>query len=173
MALPILWLGAAAAATLAGIRYSNRISQQRGYVDILPGQSRQNAAVANGAVVCCEVYGVLDHTGIWFDDGVIELNGNGLIRGISAERFLADRSGDEIYIACDHLGHALLTEESDTRAISHLYQYRNYDLLSNNCHRFVWQVVSGQDEPINRFSDLNQHLCLLHQTPVSWLRAAL
>ncbi|BDX06811.1 hypothetical protein [Planctobacterium marinum] len=170
MALPLLWLGAAAAATLAGIKYSNKISQHRGYVDVLPGESSLSVKPLDGAVVCCEVYGVLDHTGIWFDDGVIELNGNGLIRSISAERFLADRSGEEIFIACDTFGHPLIAEHTHTRAVSHLYQYRDYDLLNNNCHRFVWQAVSGVDEPINRFGDLNQHLSLLHQSSLSWLK---
>lgn len=172
MAIPLVWLGAAAAATYMGIKHSHKITQTRGFVDSFPGDSNVPVAPKNGAVVCCEVYSVLDHTGIWVDDTIVELNGNGLVRAISAQRFLAERSGNQIFIACDEFDEPLITHKTDARAISHVYEYREYDLLKNNCHRFVWEMVTGKSAShsagMTRFTDLNQHLSSLHDSPISW-----
>jgi len=168
MPIPLLWLGAATVATLAGIKHSHRIAQHHGHADVLPGDSQHRVKPVNGAVLCCEVYNLLDHTGIWIDDRVIELNGNGLIRAISPDRFLAERSGDNIYLACDEYGHPVVTEETAQRAVAEVYQYRDYDLLNNNCHRFVWQMITGRNQPVNRFTELNQYLSQLHNTPIHW-----
>lgn len=47
-----------------------------------------------GAIVCCGVGGVLEHTGIWTEDNmIIEFDGNGLIKPISPTRFIKERSG--------------------------------------------------------------------------------
>lgn len=171
MAIPLLWLGAAAA-TYAGIKYSSKVSKYRGYADVLPGGTKLTAKPVNGAIVCCEVYGVLDHTGIWVEDSIIELNGNGLVRNISLERFLADRSGEEAYIACDKYGLPMASDATFQNAIANIYQYRPYDLFKNNCHRFVWEMLSDIKEPVNSFTDLNQRLCSYHHSPVSWLKLA-
>ena len=172
MAIPLIWLGAAAAATYMGIKHSHKISQKRGFVDSFPGDSDVPVAPKNGAVVCCEVYNVLDHTGIWVDDRIIELNGNGLVRAISPERFLAERSGEHIFIACDEFAEPLVTHCTEERAISHIYEYRNYDLLKNNCHRFVWEMVTGKElsagAGTTSFADFNQNLSLLHDSAISW-----
>lgn len=170
MAIPLVWLGAATLATLAGIKYSNNLPKQRGYISILPGESSVQVRPVEGCIVCCEVFGVLDHTGIWVDGRIIELHGNGLIRSVSVERFLADRSGEHIYIACDDTQRPLVVPGTTERAVQHIYQYRKYDLLNNNCHRFVWESVADIDQPVNRFTDLNKHLCELHHCSVSWLQ---
>ena len=172
MAIPLIWLGAAAAATYVGIKHSHRISQAPGFVSSYPGDSQVPVTPKNGAILCCEVYNVLDHTGIWVDGGIVELNGNGLVRIISPERFLAERSGEHIYIACDEVDEPLITHNTHERAISNIYRYREYDLLKNNCHRFVWEMVTGKDasaiDNLTRFTDFNQHLSTLHDCPVSW-----
>lgn len=172
MAIPLVWLGAAAAVTYLGIKNSHKMSPKRGFVDHFPGESSVPVAPKNGAVVCCEVYGVLDHTGIWVDDSIVELNGNGLVRAISPGRFLAERSGDKIFVACDEFDDPLVTHKTHERAISHVYEYRDYDLLKNNCHRFVWEMVTGKDgyfrESMTSFSDFNQNLSVLHDSLISW-----
>lgn len=172
MAIPLIWLGAAAAATYVGLKHGHKISQSRGIVDSFPGDSEVPVAPKNGAVVCCEVYSVLDHTGIWVDGSIVELNGNGLVRAISPERFLAERSGEHIFIACDEYDEPLITHNTHERAISHVYQYRDYDLLKNNCHRFVWEMVTGNEsyavDSMTRFTDLNQNLSRLHDSVISW-----
>ena len=51
---------------------------------------------------------------------------------------------------------------------SSLVSDREYDLLKNNCHRFVWEMVTGERGEMFRFSDLNQNLSRLHDSTVSW-----
>lgn len=101
MPLPLLWLGAAVSAAYAGNEIAKSLSCDEGNIALFPGE-RSTASVepVNGAVVCCGIYDVLIHTGVWWEGMVIELAGTGLIRAVSAERFLANRSGDNIYTAC-------------------------------------------------------------------------
>ena len=74
-------------------------------------KNEQNVKPIFGAIVYCGIAGVLDHTGIWLDDNtIVELDGNGLIKPISSQRFLAERSGKQIFIACDSLAQPLSCE---------------------------------------------------------------
>lgn len=173
MALPLIWLGAAAAAAYAGVKYGDRFRVDEGLVDAFPGQSKYRVKPSNGAIMCCEVYGALDHTGIWVDGEIVELNGNGLVRSISPERFLNERSGEHIFIACDKYGSPLVVPGTDQRAVAHIFQYREYDLFRNNCHRFVWHMVSGMDQALGYFAELNTSLYHYHGESISWHRADL
>ncbi len=170
MALPLVWLGAAAIATYAGVKYSSRLNSEQYGIAKHPGQLKDTATPKDGSVVCCEVYSVFDHTGIWVDGRIVELNGNGLVRTVSPERFLHERSGDTIYVACNHEGDTLVEVGTADRAMSSLYQYREYDLLKNNCHTFVWQTIGSTRESVSRFRDLNQKLFHLHGQDIAWMR---
>jgi hypothetical protein len=169
MPLPLLWLGAGLAGLYAGAKYSDALG--RNAINHMPGEGELSVIPVDGCIVSCGIYGVFDHTGIWVDGNIIELRGNGLIRGISPERFLQQRSGDDIYVACDVNGRVLTTIDSDQRAVNQLYQYSEYDLLKNNCHKFVWQCVSGLNEPLTRFTELNHKLAEHFEGKISWQKA--
>lgn len=168
MALPLIWLGAAAVATYASIKYGNKLELASGVVGHFPGESQTKVTPINGAVVCCEIYGVLDHTGIWLDDGIVELSGNGLVRAISPQRFLDERSGNTIYVACDSKSNVLVQPDAAERTVAQIYSYRNYDVMTNNCHHFVWEMHSGQQTKVGRFGQLNEALHYLHGDAISW-----
>ena len=109
-----------------------------------------------GSLVCCEVYNVLEHTGIWIDnETIIELSNNGLIKAVSAHRFLTERSGKEIFVACDSSHQPIVLPGAAERAANRLYTFREYDLINNNCHRFSHYCLTGRDIKISRFSTLN------------------
>ena len=167
MPAPLLWLGASAIAILAGAKYSNdkRLEES---VNGLPGDSVIEVEPVNGAIVTCGVYGVFEHTGIWVDGNILELKGNGLIRGVSPNRFLQERSGDYIYIACDNNNTPLIQADASDRAISRLFSYSEYDVIKNNCHKFVWHCISGEDIPLTRFSELNQKIAERFATSIHW-----
>jgi len=167
MPAPLLWLGASAIAILAGAKYSNdkRLEES---VNGLPGDSVIEVEPVNGAIVTCGVYGVFEHTGIWVDGNILELKGNGLIRGVSPNRFLQERSGDYIYIACDNNNTPLIQADAADRAISQLFSYSEYDVIKNNCHKFVWHCISGEDIPLTRFSELNQKIAERFATSIHW-----
>tara|TARA_R110002167_G_scaffold158659_1_gene353914 strand:+ start:75 stop:593 length:519 start_codon:yes stop_codon:yes gene_type:complete len=167
MPAPLLWLGASAIAILAGTKYSND-KQLKESVSSLPGSLDTKILPVNGAIVTCGVYGLFEHTGIWVDGNILELKGNGLIRGISPNRFLKERSGDYIYIACDSNNVPLIQSDATERAISRLFSYSEYDLIKNNCHKFVWHCISGEDIPLTRFSALNQKIAERFATTIHW-----
>jgi hypothetical protein len=167
MPVPLLWLGAGAIALLAGAKYSNdkRLDQ---FVSRLPGNSDLEVEPVNGAIVTCGVYGLFEHTGIWVHGNILELKGNGLIRGISPNRFLEERSGDNIYIACADNKTPLIHPNTADRAVSRLFSYSEYDVINNNCHKFVWHCISGEDIPLTRFSELNKKMSEQFCSTIHW-----
>ncbi|MEP1446933.1 MAG: hypothetical protein ABJK37_12540 [Paraglaciecola sp.] len=172
MPAPLFWLGASAVAILASAKYSND-KLMEGAVERLPGNSKTIVKPRTGAIVTCGVYGLFEHTGIWVDGSILELKGNGLIRGVSPSRFLQERSGDDIYIACDTNHNPLVSPDASQRATSRLFSYSEYDVIKNNCHKFVWQCISGEDIPLTRFSILNQKISEHFSTFIHWHRMAL
>lgn len=170
MPAPLLWFGASAIAMLAGAKYSSD-KRLAGSVNKLPGSSSLQVEPINGAIVTCGIYGLFEHTGIWVDGNILELKGNGLIRGVSPNRFLLERSGDYIYVACDHYNIPLIQSGAADRAVSRLFSYSEYDLIKNNCHKFVWHCISGEDVSLTRFSALNQKMAERFGTHINWHQA--
>ncbi|WP_286261274.1 hypothetical protein [Thalassotalea atypica] len=191
MALPLLWLGAAAvsaiaAKTLADDRKEQQ--RQRGFsykptklselpehdssVAIYPTdvfKTYQKTKPVFGSLVCCGIGGLLDHSGIWVgEDTIVELDGNGLIKPLSSERFTHERSGKNMFIACDSTGEPLSLELAGQRAIKQIYQYRDYHLLENNCHQFIWQCFQPNDKPLTTFKELNQRLASFLDRKIYW-----
>ncbi|WP_343855561.1 lecithin retinol acyltransferase family protein [Aliiglaciecola litoralis] len=135
-----------------------------------PGELDHLVVPQDGAIVCCGIFGVFEHSGIWIDNNIIELRGNGLIRGISPVRFLQNRSGNTIHLLCDSNMKPLIDPQTVTRAVARLYEYSEYHVLRNNCHNFVWQCVSGNNALISSFYDLNQALSRHFACTLSWCK---
>jgi hypothetical protein len=167
MALPLLLFGASALAILASNEYARDQRNQNSLAILLTDQQKK-IKPENGAIVSCGVFGVFDHTGIWLDGNIIELRGNGLIRGISPQRFLQGRSGSQIYIACNQHNEVLIESAAIERACVQLFQYSEYDLIKNNCHKFVWNCVTGERNQLTRFSELNRLMANYFGCEISW-----
>ena len=167
MALPLLLFGASALAILASNEYARDQRNQKS-LEILLTDQQKKIKPENGAIVSCGVFGVFDHTGIWLDGNIIELRGNGLIRGISPQRFLQGRSGSQIYIACNQHNEVLIESAAIDRACAQLFQYSEYDLIKNNCHKFVWNCVAGDRHQLTRFSELNRLMANYFGCEISW-----
>ncbi|MFV7784011.1 lecithin retinol acyltransferase family protein [Shewanella marisflavi] len=187
MALPLLWLGGAAlgAALIADAKHKQKqltLDRRLGRAPKAPIGERVSplspsvlhlgevkVAPKPGALVCCFVFGVIEHTGIWLgDDTLVELHGSGLIRPVSATRFLAGRTGSRIFVACDHQHQPLIGESVLERAEQAIYQYREYDLFDNNCHRFVWSCLTGEEKSISSFDKLNRLLAAHFAQAIYW-----
>ncbi len=122
-----------------------------------------------GSIVCCEVFNLLEHTGIWLDeDTIIELSNNGLVKAVSASRFLSARSGKNIFVACDQYHQPIVQEGCEQRALNSVFTYRGYDVIENNCHRFTHYCLSNDDREVSRFSRLNQLLIQLVNQNIYW-----
>lgn len=179
MALPALLMLAGA---LAAVEYhSHRRSVQDGRHRAPSGQARLALRPSQwlpgkvsvmpdpGAIMACHVFGVVEHTGIWLGEGAIaELHGSGLVRAVSLERFLAKRSGNTLFCLCDHAHQPLADPRVAERAAKALFTYRDYHLTDNNCHRFVWHCLSGQERRIASFGALNRLLAAHYHTHLYW-----
>ncbi len=191
MALPLLWLGAAALSAFAvkeladdrkaqqkQRKYSSRpqtLADSSEYespiatypTDMLNTEQRVTPTI--GAVVCCGIGGLLDHTGIWIDDDtIIEIDGQGLIKPISARRFTEERSGKRIFIACDSTAKPLSSERASQRAIEQIFQVRDYHFIDNNCHQFIWQCFKPNDTKLTTFKELNVRLARMFDRKIYW-----
>ncbi|MGQ8363763.1 hypothetical protein [Glaciecola sp. 1036] len=171
MPAPLIWLGAAVLGLYASDKANIAYLKQKNIVKGMPGDQSDKVEPADGSVVCCGVYGVLDHTGIWVDGNIYELNGNGLVRCISPSRFLDNRTGSTIYVACNDYGVALANTTASNRAQSHLYSLFDYHLIRQNCHRFVAEMIAGICIDITSFSELNTFLNKHYDERISWLPA--
>ena len=191
MPLPLFWLGAAVA-SVAAIKEldDDRQSQQRKRSDrnevqtlrelkrhespiaLYPSDilgSEQEVSPAFGAVVCCGIGGVLEHSGIWVGDNtIVELDGEGLIKPVSATRFTQQRSGQKIFIACDSLSAPLVCESAADRAINQLFQLSKYHIIDNNCHQFIGRCFTGKDSQTNTFKALNWYLAKFFNRKIYW-----
>lgn len=173
MPAPLLWLGAAALGLYASNEINTAYLKRKGVIKSLPREksAKQGNTVVtpkNGAIVSCGIYGVLDHTGIWNDGKIYELNGDGLIRSISPNRFLQNRTGQTIYVACTTDGEVLSSKQAAKRAADNLYQLRDYHLIKDNCHRFIAEMLTGREQDVTSFSDLNQFLFAFFQQTIAW-----
>ncbi|WP_133309330.1 hypothetical protein [Parashewanella curva] len=130
--------------------------------------SNKKVVPTQGAIVCCHVYGLVCHVGIWCDDAIIELHGSGLVRVVSTERFLKQRSGETIYVACNNKAIPISCASAAERAKAQVYYYREYELLANNCYRFIWYCLSGQETQISSFTALNEKLANYFQQDIYW-----
>ena len=113
---------------------------------------------------------IVRYLGIWVGDAIVELQGSGLIRIVSPQRFLKDRSGGTIYVACINklpIENRGLVEA----AINQVYQFRNYDLLKNNCYRFCFACLAGHEEYIETFTEFNHRISDFYKAEVEWREA--
>ena len=191
MALPLLWLGAAALSavavkTISDDRKAQHNKRMRSYrakslddlqrhessVAIYPTDlfhTQQSVAPEVGALVCCGIGGVLDHSGIWVGDNtIVELDGRGLIKPVSAQRFTSNRTGRKIFIACDSNAQCLTDIQAARRAVEQIYQYQDYHVIDNNCHQFVWQCFQPASEKLTTFKQLNDRLARHFNRQIYW-----
>lgn len=194
MALPLLWLGAAALSALTmkelgddrkqqqrkrkQSRYAQKFSDLKEYespiatypTDLLTTETSVKPVI--GAIVCCGLAGVLDHTGIWLgDDTIVEVDGNGLVKPVSSQRFLTERSGKQIFIACDSTGIPLALPETADNAADQLFNCIDYHLFDNNCHQFVWQCIHANNtrrSTVTTFRQLNEKMAQFYNRVIYW-----
>lgn len=171
MPAPLLWLGAAALGLYSANKVNNASLKRRKIIDSMPGDSDYLSRPKNGSIVTCGIYGVLDHTGIWFNNNIFELAGSGLIRCVSPTRFLGTRSGKSIYVACDINNRPLCELSAALKANKLLYNVLEYHLLKQNCHKFIAELIAGHKLDITSFSDFNTFLHGHFAQAIRWNRA--
>lgn len=184
MPLPFIIAGAAIGALLVHDNEKKHLKRQDASRHILsdgpmgrePSEIHPSEATTHmvaGSIVCCEVYEAFIHTGIVVDrDTIVELHGNGLIRAISAKRFLQKRSGKHIFIACDNQGKPLIVDSAIEHAAADVFNFYEYDLFTSNCYRHTWRWLAGEDRAIKSFESFNRLLSSLVNQPIYWDRVS-
>ena len=183
MPLPLLF-GISATAVLANTYYRKELAEQdalrrqhlnpsnpigRYPCDDYPSDFHVTAEIGN--VVCCGVYNGFIHTGIVIDhNAILELHGSGLARAVSYKRFLANRSGANIFVASDALGHPLNTKLEVNRVSSELFAYHKYHISKLNCYSHTWYCITGKWLPFASFEIFNQALSKKFGQSIYWDR---
>ena len=122
-----------------------------------------------GSIVCCGLGGVLDHTGIFIGDNtIVELSGSGLVKAVSMRRFLSERSGKHIYIACDSNEKPLINHLAAQKASEQIFNYYEYDVIKNNCHRFIWQCFEQGNSELTTFKALSHKIARYYDRVIYW-----
>lgn len=130
--------------------------------------SRRYITPKFGSIVCCEIYQELEHTGIWIaDDVIIEFSNNGLVKAMSAERFLKGRSGGTIFVATKPNGDPFALQDCGNSALNCVYSFCEYDLFRNNCHSFVARCIGAHDT-ITTFTELHRLIETKSNSVISW-----
>ncbi|WP_417346872.1 hypothetical protein [Ferrimonas sp.] len=180
MALP--WILAALAGGLAAADYKRgrEKTRQRRYhersrspqLKLRPSEwdeGKARVVPQPGSLVACHVYGAVEHVGVWVArDQIVELHGSGLVRVVSPRRFIHGRTGRKLFVCVDRHHRPLVMPGSVERAATTLYQYREYDLLRDNCYRFVWYCLTGEQRSFDTFGGLNRALAKLHHSDLYW-----
>ncbi len=169
MPLPFLLLGAAVGSVLAHDNQKSFLEEQdkarrcdfnatgREPSEILP--SPMFTEMLPGAIVCCEVFEAFIHTGVVVDENtIVELHGSGLIRAISKKRFLEERSGSRIFIACNNDGTPYTFSRVISGASKDVFNFYDYDLLKANCYKHTWRWLTDEDIAIKSFSEFDNKL---------------
>ncbi len=125
---------------------------------------------AVGSVVCCQLAGVVEHSGIYVGDGSIihrageEQGCPGRLEVVNPEKFLARFNGKNlaitIFVACyrTYPIHDLIVAQRAVRALQDSTMNVGYDLFSNNCHQFTNYCVTGTMMSDFRFAALQESL---------------
>lgn len=179
MPLPLLLVGAAVGALLAHDKQKDFLKAQdiarrnnqqvagREPSEILPSPIFSSMVI--GSIVCCEVYEAFIHTAVVVDENtIVELHGSGLIRAVSKARFLNDRSGKHIFIACDSAGHPYTFSRIEESASADVFNLYDYDLFKGNCYRHTWRWLTGEDIVIESFGDFNKKLSNKLNKEIYW-----
>ena len=61
-------------------------------------------------------------------------------------------------------------EETAERAAKLVYSYQQYDLIKNNCHRFAWTCINGEEMELTTFYLLNNYLSRKTNRIIYWDR---
>ena len=116
-----------------------------------------------------------DHSGIYLGYGnIAELDGSGKIMVRSFDDFIKGdrtmRNGKNISVATDLSGKVLSKAIFAKRAIESLCQIRDYDVVTENCHRFTAGCITGNfTKDLTYFSELEEVIRkYFSQKTISW-----
>ena len=123
---------AATGSVCAKTAYDKVAAELRDCVDLEPG-----------SIVYCNLFGALEHSGIYVGGGqIVELTGKGEIRMTNISGFTEGTGSSGVYVAC-HNGKVLSCNSIKNRAMRQEGDETDYHVLFNNCHKFTSSCLNG------------------------------
>lgn len=115
---------------------------------------RDSVRPALGSVVCCDLAGAFEHSGIYVGrNRIIHRDGDGFLAAVSPEEFLARLGGCNpakyIHVSCDDDGDPVggrWVAERARGALKKPNQKSGYNLLTKNCHQFCQYCLTGDED---------------------------
>ena len=105
---------------------------------------RDSVIPAVGSIVYCDMYfGYAEHSGVYIGNNqIVHLNGNGLIEVVSPKEFMANTTAINIYVSCEG-SYASGEQYVADNALQMLGEFRNYNIITDNCHQFTVGCING------------------------------
>ncbi len=99
---------------------------------------RDQTKPARGSVLYCDyAFGAFEHSGIYVGNGlIVNLSGEGRVEYAIPQEFIDGKSAMSIYVSCRD-DSAVGSEAVARCAEAAVGTSREYDFLTNNCHKFV------------------------------------
>ena len=125
------------------------------------------AKIPKGAVVFCDLFGAVEHSGICIGDNeIIHLDGSGDIEKVDFYEFIARLNGlnDTVFKAnlsyfVDEADNPIASKKFIKRAKNILGDSIDYNLFSNNCHKFTSGCITGDfDNSDTTFYELKDRI---------------
>lgn len=102
-----------------------------------------------GSIVFAKIFPVFEHSGVYIgDDEIVELTMSGEIRKTRAKGFTEGIVYGEIYIACQG-DEPIHLESIANKAESCIGSYKDYNMATENCHRFTAACITGDFQNVN------------------------
>ena len=116
-----------------------------------------------GSILYWNLALAFEHTGIYVGwNKVVHLNGDGIIEKVSYAEFIGrlDGMNPTIAICCpvDRDNNPIGDKEVAKRARSLVGKYRDYNLITDNCHKFTYYCLTGTTLPIVMFNNIESEL---------------
>lgn len=108
-----------------------------------------------GSIVYCELlFGYLDHSGIYIGNNkIVHLNRRGIVEVVTPAEFIKGTMAFNIYVSCQDkvaVG-SLVTALTAKQRVNRKY---NYNLVTDNCHKFTIDCISLSGLPPNTLTEL-------------------
>ena len=106
---------------------------------------RDAVTPVRGSVLYCDMaFGNMDHSGIYVGNNqIVQLGKSGYIKCVSPREFIRGTTAISIYVSCIDES-AVGDERAADCAEALVGSMRDYSLLTNNCHTFCSECLTGQ-----------------------------
>lgn len=127
-----------------------------------------------GSIVLCDLLAGEYHSGVYVGNKkIVHLEGNGSIRAVSPEVFLARLAGltaaKTILVSCSRDGDPLGDVDVAQRALDKIGESRDYNLAFDNCHQFSSGCLTGNFENSDNWTGMLKMTARKHLGAEKWL----